>query len=99
VSVCLLACISMPAAQCQQQYLWQKLSWHACFCIAPACVVSVLCNYSLTSYVLCVVYLLSHRMHQLARSLTAPLEMVVATPNRLGKVMKEGGIALGEVRW
>jgi hypothetical protein len=35
----------------------------------------------------------------LSRSLTAPLEVLVATPTRLMKVMEHGRVALGDVRW
>lgn len=34
-----------------------------------------------------------------SRSLTAPLEMLVATPTRLLQVLDHGRVALGDVRW
>lgn len=34
-----------------------------------------------------------------SRSLTAPLEVLVATPTRLTKVLEHGRVALGDVRW
>jgi superfamily II DNA/RNA helicase len=34
-----------------------------------------------------------------SRSLSAPLEVLVATPTRLIKVLEHGRVALGDVRW